>query len=190
MSKLEDGQVLIHGKVYDTVALRVKKFRAENAYIYGISTKIVSVDDKVIIMKAVIRRVDDDKVVATGPSEEQRSASTITRTSALENCETSAIGRALAAFGLAGTEFASADEVVQAIGQQSDSTSPKGYQNPESPATDKQKQLIAKKLTEQGISLEEVPGHLMEVYGVDGFHKMTKEQAGFVIDELIGGSNA
>ena len=34
---------------------------------------------------------------------------------ALENAETSAIGRALAAFGLGGTEFASADEVARAI---------------------------------------------------------------------------
>jgi hypothetical protein len=36
----------------------------------------------------------------------------------LENAETSAIGRALAAFGLGGTEFATADEVANAIGQQ------------------------------------------------------------------------
>ena len=42
------------------------------------------------------------------------------RTSALENAETSAIGRALAALGLAGTEYASADEVANAITQQND----------------------------------------------------------------------
>ncbi len=37
----------------------------------------------------------------------------------MENCETSAIGRALACLGIGGTEFASANEVVNAIYQQS-----------------------------------------------------------------------
>jgi hypothetical protein len=36
----------------------------------------------------------------------------------VENCETSSIGRALACLGLAGSEFASANEVVNAIHQQ------------------------------------------------------------------------
>ena len=44
----------------------------------------------------------------------------INKTSALENCETSAIGRALAFFGFAGTEIASANEVEIAKEQQSD----------------------------------------------------------------------
>jgi hypothetical protein len=57
-------------------------------------------------------------VIATGYAEEVRTASKINRTSALENCETSAVGRALAFFGLAGSEIASADEVANAIQQQ------------------------------------------------------------------------
>ena len=40
----------------------------------------------------------------------------------MENCETSAVGRALAFFGLAGTEIASADEVAAAIAQQTEKT--------------------------------------------------------------------
>jgi hypothetical protein len=58
-------------------------------------------------------------VIATGLAEEKRTSSQINRTSALENCETSAIGRALAAFGLGGSEYASANEVQNAIHQQS-----------------------------------------------------------------------
>ena len=54
-------------------------------------------------------------IVATGHAEEYRDSSKINKTSALENAETSAIGRALASFGLGGTEFASADEVARAI---------------------------------------------------------------------------
>src|SRR5688572_31386677 len=68
-------------------------------------------------MKATITD-ESGRVLATGHSEEYRHTSKINETSALENAETSAIGRALAAFGLGGTEFASADEVANAIQQQ------------------------------------------------------------------------
>ena len=47
-------------------------------------------------------------------------ASKINATSALENAETSAIGRRLSALGFGGTEYASADEVANAIQQQQD----------------------------------------------------------------------
>ena len=49
---------------------------------------------------------------------ERFDASFINKTSALENAETSALGRALAAFGLHGSEYASADEVATAVKQQ------------------------------------------------------------------------
>ena len=57
-------------------------------------------------------------VISTGVAEEVRGSTNINNTSALENCETSAVGRALAFFGLAGSEIASADEVKNAISQQ------------------------------------------------------------------------
>jgi N-acetylglucosamine kinase-like BadF-type ATPase len=52
---------------------------------------------------------------ATGLAHEVRDSTNINKTSHVENCETSAIGRALAALGLAGTEYASGDEVSNAI---------------------------------------------------------------------------
>ena len=72
-------------------------------------------------MKASISN-EQGRLLATGFAEEVRAASKINRTSALENAETSAVGRALAALGLAGTEYASADEVANAITQQNDGT--------------------------------------------------------------------
>lgn len=108
--------VSIHGKEYKTVAERVNEFHA-NDYGCSIITEIVSNDGDIVIMKASI--VDaKDRIVATGFAEEVRGSTNINKTSALENCETSSIGRALANFGYAGTEFASADEVANAIGQQ------------------------------------------------------------------------
>jgi hypothetical protein len=112
----DSGVVNIHGKQYETVALRVKKFRDKHPS-YRLTTEIVSRDDECVVMLAKIGNEQGD-ILATGHSEEYRHTSQINRTSALENAETSAIGRALAALGLGGTEFASADEVANAIGQQ------------------------------------------------------------------------
>ena len=60
----------------------------------------------------------DGRQLSSGIAEERRNASKINQTSATENCETSAVGRALAFFGMAGTEIASADEVAGAISEQ------------------------------------------------------------------------
>lgn len=68
----------------------------------------------------------EGRLRATGHSEEYRKATQINRTSALENAETSAIGRALAGLGIGGTEFASANEVQNAIGQQNKITPTSG----------------------------------------------------------------
>jgi hypothetical protein len=114
---MSDGIVNIHGKQYKTVALRVNEFR-ENNPDWGIVTEIVEADDQIVIMRAAILN-EQDRIIGTGYAEEQRGSSMINKTSALENCETSAIGRALAACGYAGTEYASANEVENAIHQQS-----------------------------------------------------------------------
>jgi hypothetical protein len=68
-------------------------------------------------MKSIIAD-ETGRVLATGHAEEYRKSSQINGTSALENAETSAHGRSLAALGIGGTEFASANEVQNAIHQQ------------------------------------------------------------------------
>ena len=113
----DTGVVNIHGKEYKTVAKRVDEFRKEYKTDMAIITSLVSIDEKTVVMKAEIMD-KEQRIIATGFAEEHRTASQINKTSALENCETSAIGRALANFGLAGGEYASADEVANAINQQ------------------------------------------------------------------------
>lgn len=107
------GVINIHGKEYQTVALRVQKFRDEHP-LWSLKTSIIFRDEKCVVMLAEIMD-EQGRLVANGHAEEFRSASSINKTSALENSETSAIGRALAALGLGGTEFCSADELVNAI---------------------------------------------------------------------------
>ena len=109
------GTVKIHGKEYKTVALRIQEFREKHPG-HTILTELVEANDTLVIVKATISW--EGVVIATGYAEEVRTASKINRTSALENAETSAVGRALAFFGLGGSEIASADEVANAISQQ------------------------------------------------------------------------
>lgn len=110
------GEVSIHGKVYLTVARRISDFR--NAHpSYSITSTVLHADHDYVQVRAEIAN-DEGRVVASGLAEEVRKASNINKTSALENAETSAVGRALAFFGMGGTEIASADEVAGAISQQ------------------------------------------------------------------------
>lgn len=117
MATKETGVVNIHGKEYKTVAKRVDEFRQKHKTDLSIITSLVDRDSDTVVMKAEILD-NDGRVIATGYAEEHRTASQVNKTSALENCETSAIGRALANFGLGGGEYASADEVANAINQQ------------------------------------------------------------------------
>lgn len=114
-----NGVVKIHGKEYKTVALRVAEFRAKHPD-FTIATEIVEANDVLVVMKATISM--GNVVIATGHAEEVRSASKINAQAAMEVAESSAVGRALAFFGMAGEELqiASADEVVNAMQQQND----------------------------------------------------------------------
>lgn len=110
-------KVDIRGKQYSQVATRVEVFRRHFGLELAILTEIIEATTDHVIIKATIA-TQDGTPIATGMAEEVRGSSAINKTSALENCETSAIGRAMAAFGLHGGEYATADEVTQAIAQQ------------------------------------------------------------------------
>lgn len=143
MSK--EGFVNIHGKEYKTVAKRVQEFRASYPT-WSIMTDVVKIDDEQVLIKAQIIN-PESKIIATGHGHELRASSQINRTSYVENAETSAIGRALACLGLGGTEFASADEVANAIHQQKTVHAPTQSITPTAGALDNfsaaEKELIA-----------------------------------------------
>ena len=103
-------------KIYEPVSDRVRKFRDTCPVKegWGLTTEVSYPDDQTVKSVALITD-PEGRVVATGTAEETRGASYINRTSAVENCETSAIGRALFAAGFGGGEFASADELLAAL---------------------------------------------------------------------------
>ena len=115
--KSKNGSMInIHGKEYATVAHRVAVLRRNLGAKAKIETETVSIDKDTVVCKATISV--NGVVVATGHAEEKRTASRINQTSALENCESSAVGRALAFCGITNDQIASAEEVSAAIEQQ------------------------------------------------------------------------
>lgn len=110
----------IKGKEYAEVNQRVKAFRT--LYPEGfITTEIICREGGLCIIKATVGHYADGKsvILATGTAYEKEGSSQINRTSYIENCETSAVGRALgmAGFGI-DTSIASADEMNNALLQQ------------------------------------------------------------------------
>jgi hypothetical protein len=109
-----NGIVKIHNKEYKTVALRVTEFLASTKHKdWSIETDLIS-DGNLVVMKSTIKD-ESGRVRGTGHAEELRGSTNINKTSAMENAETSCIGRALSAVGFGGTEYASANEVTDAI---------------------------------------------------------------------------
>ena len=108
----------IKGKEYVPVSERVKAFRKDHTD-FGLITSIVSIEDSVVIMKAEVVN-PEGRTIATGFASEKQGSSFINKTSFIENCETSAIGRCLGNFGIGVDDsYSSANEVANAITQQS-----------------------------------------------------------------------
>lgn len=110
----------IKGKDYAEVPQRINAFR--QVYPEGfIVTEMTSNDNGVCVFKAAVgyREGGFRNVLGTGTAYEKESSTFINKTSYIENCETSAVGRALgmAGFGI-DTSVASAEEVKNAINNQ------------------------------------------------------------------------
>lgn len=107
----------VKGKAYAEVNQRIKAFRSIHPN-GAITTEILSLENGIVTMKATV--YDDDRnIIATGTAQEKESSSFINKTSFIENCETSAVGRALGfcGFGI-DTSIASYEEVANAINNQ------------------------------------------------------------------------
>lgn len=150
----------IRGKQYAEVNQRIKAFRMLCPH-GCIATEIISHDDGFIIMKASVLD-DDGRLLGTGTAYEVQGSSNINKTSYIENCETSCVGRALAMIGLGiDLSVASYEEVSNAIEQQ------KAY-----PSRDKMLE-VAKKHYPDG---SEVQKKLVVNCKTDSIDKLTDEQ--------------
>ena len=105
-------------KDYVEVNVRIMKFYEK--YPEGrIITEIVKWENETIVMKATTYRDNQDIPASTGYAYEKEGSNFINKTSALENCETSCVGRALAILGFEiKKSVASREEVANAQLQQ------------------------------------------------------------------------
>lgn len=111
----------IKGKDYIEVNQRIKAFW-ELCEEGRIETTLLSIENGMCVIKAeVYENKNDEKPRATGTAYEREGSTFINKTSYIENCETSAIGRALGNAGIGiDTSVASAEEVQNAMLQQED----------------------------------------------------------------------
>lgn len=135
----------VKGKNYVQVNERVKALRmiCPNA---SINTEIVFMEDGIVTMKATVSD-EDGNVLGTGFAQEKETSSYINKTSYIENCETSAVGRALgfAGIGIDGS-MASAEEVANAIINQNKPT----YINK------KEQQTLINMIQKRGLNVDNV----------------------------------
>ena len=114
----------VKGKNYIEVNQRIKAFRM--VYPNGsITSEIVSLENGIVTMKTTVRD-DEGKILATGYAYEKENSTFINKTSFIENCETSAVGRALGMCGFGiDTSVASYEEVANAVKNQGKEEQPK-----------------------------------------------------------------
>jgi hypothetical protein len=134
-----------------------------------IETVLIHDDESRVIIQAKIQI--GNTLIATGFAEEFRGDGWINATSALENAETSAIGRGLSAAGLMGGEYASSFEVNNAVTQQQylqNNTKPKNIQQRQSAPSNipsYQNHSIEQRISQLGLSLEPLPDGSISVTG-------------------------
>jgi len=108
--------IIIKGKEYVVVNERIKYFR-ENYPLWSLESEIIQLTEIFCVIKAIIKD-ENGRVIANGLAREVKTdeQSFINKTSYVENCETSAWGRALANLAIGvDKSIASAEEVANAI---------------------------------------------------------------------------
>lgn len=134
----------IKGKAYAEVNQRIKAFRM--VFPTGmIATDLISNENGVCIIKATVGFMNENgerQVLGTGIAYEKENSTFINKTSYIENCETSAVGRALGMCGFGiDTSVASFEEVQTAVVNQ----------EAEKPITAEQKKALLTMMKEDGI---------------------------------------
>lgn len=157
----------IQSKDYAEVNQRIKAFRM--CHPNGtITTEIISIENGVVLMKASIYD-EDGKVLGSGYAYEKENSTFINQTSYIENCETSAVGRALGMCGFGiDTSVASYEEVSNAMANQGD-----------------QKEKLTKKATPKQVEkvkelVSDIP-KMLEYYKVEKIEDLSIEQASEII---------
>lgn len=152
----------IKGKEYAEVNQRIKAFRMLHPN-GSIQTSIQSLENGICVIKAFV--FDEEKnLIGTGHAYEKEGSTFINKTSYIENCETSAVGRALGMCGIGiDTSVASYEEVQNAIVQQEEEKAKN------TPIDNAKKTVLIKTAKEKGVDLAKI----LERYKVNFVDEMT-----------------
>lgn len=177
----------IKGRQYAEVNQRIKAFRM--VYPEGfIISEIDQLVDGLCIFRARVGVYEffsdgsvKERVLGTGTAYEKEGSSQINRTSYIENCETSAIGRALgmAGFGI-DTSVASAEEVENAIHQQEQGDVTITRDNMGDPMTEAQKNKIFRELDRAGFTSDVIEQSIGK-----SIDELSKIEASNLIERLM-----
>lgn len=106
-------KIQVQGKDYIEVNERLKEFRSLHP-LWSIESFLVQIDEKACIIQTHIKD-ETGRIISTGLARERDGDTFINKTSFVENCETSAVGRALGILGIGiDTSVASYEEVANA----------------------------------------------------------------------------
>lgn len=174
----EVSAIDVKGKSYVEVNQRINAFR--KLFPNGsISTEILSNENGVCIMKATVSDASGF-VLGTGLAYEKEDSNYINKTSYIENCETSAVGRALGMVGIGiDVSVASYEEVTNAIHQQEHMT-PKTEDEAQGKCSDKQLNYLKTLIAKANYSEEQIRAH----YNIKSLDELTSAQASALINKL------
>lgn len=171
IKKANDGikTIDVKGKKYVMVNERVRAFR--NILPGGsIVTEIIRDDDEKVIMCAKV--YDGDNLLATGTAFEMKDSSFINKTSYIENCETSAVGRALGFLGIGiDDSMGSADEIANAIQNQNEDIGKKVI-------SEIKAQALYERCLVEGVDTNK----LCQLHKIDSITKLTEAQHSGIIN--------
>lgn len=169
----------VKGRGYVQVNERVKGFR--ELFPNGrLETEIVDLTDGVVTMKAFAYD-GEGHLLATGYAQEKETSSYINKTSYIENCETSALGRALGWVGIGvDGSMASAEEVANAIINQNKDKDPKEVAKKAYPSKDEMISAIAEHYADDKENFEK----MLKWAKVESLKDMTDAQIATVYNKV------
>jgi hypothetical protein len=159
---------------YVTVNTRIEKFYEK--YPDGsIQTELISLQDGMCIYKAYAYSDREDTKPCTGHAYEKEGSSFINKTSYIENCETSAVGRALAMMGF---------EIKKSIASREEVENAKLQQEMDTKITKQKADVLYKVMLEKGLTETTIKDTLQKSYGVDTVYELTAGQYGQILHNL------
>ena len=184
---------------YVPVAERVTQFRKDHPKGRIVGTLLSAPGAKDIVMRADVYLGPEDSIAANGHAQETVGQGMVNTTSAMENCETSAWGRALANLGYEISRgIASREEMASAErrqgapppARQSAPADKPAIRNPGEPATEPQQKRLFAISRAGGLDMELLAEYIQSTYGVERTKELSKGQISQLMDDVESGKVA